>query len=201
MTTEDIELTFVTTAKDWKYVQWLLYRLVLWRDSKLLYCFTHKNLVVGAMTVVGSGLSIFIVIIALPKLIARVSAETFDGMTLFFLILVGWALWTLGRDLWKLTGNTSTVEGPFGTGREGVNWGLHQVRATAECLTVHLSHLNSRYKWDAILDLKKTNDFLFLQLTPRSAIAIPRKAFESKSDEISFSDFVRSRIGSPAADQ
>jgi len=201
MTAEDIELTFVTTAQDWKHIQWLLYRLALWRDSWLLYVFTHKYPIAGAMNVVASGFCIFILVAVLPKLFARVSAEIADGATVFYLILVGWALWTLGRRLWKLTGNTSIAEGPFGTGREGVNWGLHQVRATAECLNVRLSHLNSRYNWNAILELKKTNDFLFLQLTPRSAIAIPRKAFQSKSDEISFCNLVRSRIGSRAADQ
>ena len=194
MTTGRFELTFATTTKDWTRVQSLLNAIALRRQNMLVYILTHKGVMAGAMHALLLGVSVFALIHFLPKLLARLSAETFNATTVLVLILVAYALWMLVRCLWKLVTIVFASEETSRTGREGVHWGLHHVLATTESLSVRLSACHSVYDWGAFLGLKKTRDFLLLQLTPRSAVTIPRQAFKSQADEMDFCTFVRSRI-------
>lgn len=79
--------------------------------------------------------------------------------------------------------------------REGIHWGPHILTATSEALTVRLAGRKSIYRWAAFTGLEKTKDMLFLMLTPRAAVAVPRRAFDSAADERAFQDFVETRIG------
>ena len=196
MTTGEFELTFETTTKDWTRVQSLLNALTLRRQNMLAYILVHKGIMAGALHALLLGICAFAVIHFLPKLLARLTVETFNATTVIWLILVGYALWTLARFLWKLVAKAFASEETSPMGREGVHWGLHDVLATTESLSVRLSACHSVYEWRALLGLEKTRDFLLLQLTPRSAVIIPRQAFKSQVDEIDFCAFVQSRISS-----
>ena len=165
MTTGGIELTFATTTKDWARVQSLLNGLALRRENMLLYILTHKVMTGAARTLV-SGVCILTVIYFLPKLLARDVGEILNATTILMLVLVGWALWKLGRSLWQMAAKTLASEESSRTGREGVHWGRHHLLATAESLSVRLSARHSVYSWSAFLGVKKTKDLLLLQLTP-----------------------------------
>ncbi len=195
MTTGEIELAYATTTKDWTRVQALLDRLALRRESMLLYILSHKALPF-ALEIPMSGACIFIVYIILPKLLAKDVSSILSINTIFILVLVGFALWILGQTLWKLVAKSSDAEQSSRTGREGIHWGKHHLRATTESLSIRLSACQSVYSWNAISGLSKTKDFLLLQLTPRCAIAVPRRAFRSKTDETNFCEFVKRRTSS-----
>ena len=195
MTREGLELTFTTTTKDWARVQALLNRWAVRRESPLVYILTHKG-TAGVVHAVVAVVCLFILIRFGSRLLARDLSDMLDPMTILMVVLVGWALWPLGRGLWQLAAKAFASGKPSRTGREGVHWGPHHLLATADSLIVRLSARRSVYRWNAFTDLKTTKDLLLLQLTPRSAVAIPRHAFRSKADEATFCDFVQRRTGS-----
>jgi hypothetical protein len=139
------------------------------------------------------GVCIAFLIRVLPKLLAKDVSELLDAKTILMLVLVGGAVWFLGWGLWQLVAYIRASGKSPRRGREGVHWGRHDLLATAESLSVRLPARRSVYRWGAFSGLKKTKNLLLLQLTPRSAVAVPRQAFKSKADEKTFCDFVRSQ--------
>ena len=194
--TGELELSFTTTTKDWTEVRSLLNALALRRENFLTYVLTHRGIMAGIVQIVLLGFCSFILIRYLPKLLDRDLVEIINIKSALCLLVVGFALWVLGRYLGKLVANLLAPEERSRPGRKGVHWGHHHVQATPQSLTVSLSACRSIYNWEAFLSLKKTTDLLLLQLTDRSAVAIPRNAFKSKADETMFCNYVRERMSS-----
>jgi len=190
MTKEEIEITFVTTTKDWTRVRSLLDGLALRHHNMLFYVVAHKG-TAGAVHAAKLGVCIFAVVHFLPKLLAKGVDQFLSVSTILTLAFVAWALWSLGQSLWQVVAKTLAPEESARTGCEGVHWGKHQLLATPESLSVRLSARHTVYSWSAFLGLKKTKNLLLLQLTPCSAVAVPRQAFGSKADETIFCDFVQ----------
>jgi len=64
----------------------------------------------------------------------------------------------------------------------------------SESLIIRLLSVNQVYSWAAFLGQQKTKHMLFIMFTPRTAVAIPRYAFESKTADLTFCNFVERQI-------
>lgn len=193
MTIESIELDYYLSAKDRLRVYDCLVDLSRKGQDATAYFMTHPYF--------------------MPVLYAFLSFNCIDWLNSIFPVLwagnwaeilgpsqimgslFGFAVtWYLLDNLWQFLSRYWGQEKALRAGREGVNWGTHQLSATPEALTVRLAAHRTIYNWAAFSGFEKSKQMLLLILTPGSAVAVPRWAFKSELEEGNFSEFVQSRI-------
>jgi len=193
VTIDGIELDYYLSAKDRQRVYDCLTNLSRKGQDATLFFMTHPYF----MPIVYVFLS-FMCIDWLARILSMVFAGNFVDILepsalvshLFGVIFT----WYLLDQLWQFTARYWGQGKALRAGREGVNWGNHQLSATPEALTVCLAAHRTVYSWAAFSRLEKTKNMLLLMLTPGSAVAVPRWAFKSEAEEGNFCEFVRSRI-------
>lgn len=69
------------------------------------------------------------------------------------------------------------------------------VRADADGVHIGIDTISSDVGWSAILKVIETAERLFLTISTRQAVVLPRRAFASEADYAAARDFIREHIG------
>jgi len=193
MTIEAIELDYYLSAKDRLRAQDCLDNLSQKGQDSTLYFMTHPY-VMPIVNIFLAYMCFEWLVRLVPRLFAGNLAELLQPSAivghLFGVVIILYLL----DNLWQFLSRYWGQEKAMRAGHEGVNWGVHQLSATPDALSIRLAARRTVYSWAAFSGLERTKHMFLLTLTPRSAIAVPRWAFKSELEEGNFSDFVQSQI-------
>lgn len=190
-----IELAYNLSAKDRVRIRAVLDRRSLKRQNSALHLFTSPRLALITDIILWSALVSWMVRVW-PTFVARDWAEILRLSNVLGYVFALGITWHLVNRIRQFSGRHWGREKALRAGRKGVSWGGHNLSVTPKALTIRLAARTAVYSWAAFSGLEKTKHMLLLMLTPRSAVAIPRRAFESKTDELTFCDFVQRQIRS-----
>lgn len=193
MTVDSIELDYYLSAKDRLWVYDCLVDLSRKGQGATAYFMTHPYFMPVVYVFLSYNCIDWLVRIW-PVILAGDWAEIL-GPSQILGSLFGFAItWYLLDSLWQFLSRYWGQGRATRAGREGVNWGRHQLTATPEALTIQLAAHRKVYNWTAFSGFEKTKYMLLLMLTPGSAVAVPRAAFKSELDEGNFCELVQSQI-------
>lgn len=194
MAPSGFDLTFVLSAEDRLRARAVVDGAAQKREGWALYFLSRPGLslaVMAATPVAGIAFLIWLapwqILTGDPQLLLRPKG-------LLCLAVVVYAIWFVVRGVYQIATGQWRPLPTDGAGREGVHWGQHRMKATAEGLTLQLALHRSVYRWTAVAEIRRTRDLLLLMLAPRTMIAIPRSAFGGKGEEQAFCSFVEDRV-------
>jgi hypothetical protein len=193
MTAAIMELSYELSARERESIQAKVDMLSLARKGVSLAAFNKPFWRVVIVLFLGFEVIRWLVGLLPSVLAGEVELSSFGEI--FGLLLGLFLTWIVVDSLRYLVTDILRWLGAERIWRKGLHWGEHHLAVTPEKLSLRLADYESEYRWPAFTGFHKTKDMLLLTVTPWSAVAVPRRAFQSPAEESAFCDFVEARIG------